>query len=716
MNQVKRSFEPIKPLNRSNKNFIYKGKKYPINFCLLQQYSNFFYNQRKNFKNAQDIEIQTINFEITEEAIPMFVACCQNQSFDITDSIVFSLYHLSKQYEVPELTKLSDEYIQQNYKNLVLQSILYIIKSRSSEVKFDLSKEENVISSHFFEYIDNDQLISLPVQVLYRILNNSNMTYDSLTPENQKRVVDFLFACLDKHSREASVLFSNFDFGAARTDVLSRLIYDYSSVFDFGMINSHFLLKTTSQLLSEVEKLKIEHSNKLSQMEKMVVEQTEVARKCEKQLEEAKKEAVEAVAKSCRMVEEHLQKFESVLNSQKVEHKKETDELNQRISAMEKKIDEQSQIIEKQTKRHVVGIKINSKSNFLILGKETKLTASLMTSDEFNEGVEWKVLQGEEESAVEVCEYNERELVLKGISPGKKVKVVAVSRDGSKVEAMKEFTVTGMSGKVNVSVQADEAIKGTINLVEHGVKLDKQRSRYLLSSSVDDVLGADGYSSGIPIGSLSQAVLFMRSKGVYYLHALVVDSNGDSFEIVSRKLETNGVKFEFDGNASHRFSGIINYLRGSKNVNVSDEGIISVSASSVRDIHYAKNAVDFEKDDFYHSDGGRDWLLYDFKDKKICPTHYSIRTPSNHANRQFPMNWCIEVSNTGNENDWKIIDSRQNVTSVSSPNQSDTFNIGQKLANEESYRYVRFRSTGDSSGDCGCIVISSLEYFGALIK
>ncbi|KAK8880696.1 hypothetical protein M9Y10_003382 [Tritrichomonas musculus] len=546
MTQAKRSFEPIKPINRANKNFVYKGKKYPINFCLLKQYSNFFYNQRKHFKNTEDIKIQTSNFEITEEAIPMFVACCQNQSFDITDSTAFSLYHLSIQYEVPGLTKLSDEYIKQNYKNLVLQSISYIIKSRSSEVKFDLSKEENVISSHFFEYIDNDQLISLPVQVLYRILNNNSMNYQSLTPENQKRVVDFLFVCLDKHGREASVLFSNFDFGAARTDVLSRLMYDYSGVFDFGMINSHFLLNTTSQLLSEVERLKIEHSNKLLQMEKMVVEQAEVARRCEVQLEEAKKEAVEAVAKSCRTVEEHIQKFESVLSSQKVEHKREIDELNRRISAMEKKIDEQSRIIENQTNKHVVGIRINSKSNVLMLGKETKLTASLVTSGSSDEGVEWKVEQGEGESAVEVCEYNEKELVLRGITLGKKVKVVAVPRDGSSVEAMKEFMVVGwMSGKVMVSVQENQTIKGTIDLVEHGVTLDKQKSRYLLSSSAD-VLGVDGYSSGLPIRSLSQAVSFMKSKGEFYLHALVVDSNGNSFELVSGKLATEGVKLTFN--------------------------------------------------------------------------------------------------------------------------------------------------------------------------
>ena len=82
------------------------------------------------------------------------------------------------------------------------------------------------------------------------------------------------------------------------------------------------------------------------------------------------------------------------------------------------------------------------------------------------------------------------------------------------------------------------------------------------------------------------------------------------------------------------------------------------------------------------------------------------------------MNWCIEVSNSGNENDWRTIDSRQNVTSISKQNQSDTFEIGTKLTSNEYYRYIRLRATGNTSGgtDYNNIAFSSLEFFGTLIK
>lgn len=176
--------------------------------------------------------------------------------------------------------------------------------------------------------------------------------------------------------------------------------------------------------------------------------------------------------------------------------------------------------------------------------------------------------------------------------------------------------------------------------------------------------------------------------------------------------------FKFDGNPSHRFSGIINYLRRNKQTNICDEGIISVTASSKENDHLPKYAVDFENDEFFHSDSSNDWLQYDFKDKKIQPTHYSIKTPNNHeqGDQQCPMNWCIQVSNTGDENDWKTIDTRQNVTSVSKLNQSDTFEINTHLSPNEYYRYIRFQSTGNSSGNCTNIIISSLEYFGTLIE
>ncbi|KAK8840091.1 hypothetical protein M9Y10_031028 [Tritrichomonas musculus] len=184
------------------------------------------------------------------------------------------------------------------------------------------------------------------------------------------------------------------------------------------------------------------------------------------------------------------------------------------------------------------------------------------------------------------------------------------------------------------------------------------------------------------------------------------------------KVATNNeslVNIEYDGDTSHRFSGLVNYVIKNKKNNESNDDVIQVTASSVSGTEYPKNAIDFGSNNCFHSSGGYPWLQYDFKGLRIRPTSYSIKTRSDQDS-QNPMNWNIEVSNTGNENDWKTIDSRTNVTSVSKSNQSDTFNIQSSLSPNESYRYIRFRCTGNTSGNCTCLVLSCLEYFGSLIK
>lgn len=81
-------------------------------------------------------------------------------------------------------------------------------------------------------------------------------------------------------------------------------------------------------------------------------------------------------------------------------------------------------------------------------------------------------------------------------------------------------------------------------------------------------------------------------------------------------------------------------------------------------------------------------------------TSCSIKT-RNDSDNDNPLNWCIEVSNTGNKNDWKTIDSRKDVKTVSKRDQSDTFLIGTKLLSNESCRFIRLRCTGYTSYSCG---------------
>ena len=63
--------------------------------------------------------------------------------------------------------------------------------------------------------------------------------------------------------------------------------------------------------------------------------------------------------------------------------------------------------------------------------------------------------------------------------------------------------------------------------------------------------------------------------------------------------------------------------------NVHDEGIVYVTASSVYkkndSSNHPKNAVDLGTESKYYSNDEKDtWICYDFKERRVIPTSYSV--------------------------------------------------------------------------------------------
>lgn len=253
---------PLPPEIRPNKIIIFKGKKYPVDFHMIKQYSHFFYENQDQYRNLKEIELSDEKMKITDDDFQNFIFCCQNQSFQLSESNIFSMYQLSLKYDVPSLLKITKEYVDKNRPNFIFDFLEFKYQNQ-----LDFNEEENILSMNLDQYINDEKLLSLPIPALYRILNNKNLKMD------QNEIIEFLFKCLNKFGREASVLFSNFDFKNKRIDLYSRLMSNYSNVFDFNMINPKFLLNTTNELLSELQKLKIEFSNSISEMKKLIEDQ-----------------------------------------------------------------------------------------------------------------------------------------------------------------------------------------------------------------------------------------------------------------------------------------------------------------------------------------------------------------------------------------------------------------------------------------------------------
>ncbi|KAK8886368.1 hypothetical protein M9Y10_041831 [Tritrichomonas musculus] len=271
----------IKPRIRCDKNFVYKGKKYPIDFSLIQNNSNYFYDNRMKYIDSEDIELDE-TIELTDDVIQSFINCCHIEPFQITNSNLFSLNYLSCKYEVPELTKYTQNYISSNDKSLVFQSLEFKKKfdpnksypDLNLDTILDTSKEEEIISDNFDGYFNDDRLLSLSIPVIDRIIKKrlksiqENQDFEKMT-----QITDFLFKCLDHFNINASILFLNVDFDNQPSELVVKLITEYSGKFDFSMINSKSLVKTTSQLISEVSKLKFDYNSKLAELNQIIENQ-----------------------------------------------------------------------------------------------------------------------------------------------------------------------------------------------------------------------------------------------------------------------------------------------------------------------------------------------------------------------------------------------------------------------------------------------------------
>lgn len=179
-------------------------------------------------------------------------------------------------------------------------------------------------------------------------------------------------------------------------------------------------------------------------------------------------------------------------------------------------------------------------------------------------------------------------------------------------------------------------------------------------------------------------------------------------------------EYLYDGQETNKFKGIIYHLTKQFGGNVHDKGVVCVKASSEdNSANLAKNVVDFDNKEndqnrMRTSDNDKEsWIQYDFVDRRVHPTHYTIRSINWDKNDQHLQSWVIEGSNTGN-NDWKTIDTQNGVDYINGNGISHTFEIANHDDEKDFYRYLRLRQTGPTKANTNVLTISALEYFGQI--
>lgn len=174
--------------------------------------------------------------------------------------------------------------------------------------------------------------------------------------------------------------------------------------------------------------------------------------------------------------------------------------------------------------------------------------------------------------------------------------------------------------------------------------------------------------------------------------------------------------FLFDGNEKHQFEGIISHLSKECGGNVHDKKVVEITASSIyKDEYLAKNVSYFNDNNhlFFSDNKENSWLLYDFKNRKVRPTGYTIRSRPRNKESSHPRSWIVEGSN--DKVRWKTLDSQKDVDCLCGENLSCTFKIQENLKSDEFFQYLRIRQTGKNSRGNDYFGFEALEYFGSII-
>jgi hypothetical protein len=151
--------------------------------------------------------------------------------------------------------------------------------------------------------------------------------------------------------------------------------------------------------------------------------------------------------------------------------------------------------------------------------------------------------------------------------------------------------------------------------------------------------------------------------------------------------------------------GIISYLTQACGGNVVDKGVIGVDGSPGRN---PRNAFDFQNKDsyYFHQAHSEQWLIVDFRERRIVPTHYSIRGSTYYEGMCAPKSWVLEGALEGDN--WVELDRQETEGQVRDATRAFTFMV----SNRQSCKRLRFRKTSGCHTPCDYLLLTALEFFG----
>jgi hypothetical protein len=161
--------------------------------------------------------------------------------------------------------------------------------------------------------------------------------------------------------------------------------------------------------------------------------------------------------------------------------------------------------------------------------------------------------------------------------------------------------------------------------------------------------------------------------------------------------------------------GIIDHLTKRYGANVAIAGRVLITASSTySDAAFSapKNVADLNFDSaFATSDAPDSWICWDFKEKRVVLTDYSIASASKGMVQHFNLRrWVVEGS--VDKARWILLDKQDENNELTAKPVTRTYPI----KSTEQLQFVRLRQTGKNHNGADNLAISFFEIFGSLLE
>lgn len=228
---------------RPQANFVYQKNTYAFDIRSAIPSSEYVWLNRNDLITnpiiKYDEEDEYIKFD--SNAIQSFISYLNDHTIIPLISIdtVFTLNALSLKFVTKSLQSHIDNYINMNH--IELLPIILNKKTLTSD-------DENKISKFLIEYIESEQLLSLSltsigrILSLYRINQKNKDDEDENKLQKERKIMNFIFLCLNKYSSDASFLFNYIDFQTVGEECLNIINEKYKSIINFQYLNNDILL------------------------------------------------------------------------------------------------------------------------------------------------------------------------------------------------------------------------------------------------------------------------------------------------------------------------------------------------------------------------------------------------------------------------------------------------------------------------------------------